>query len=144
MTLVSAGRVGRAHGRDGSFYVDGAEHPLPADTAVVVGGQERRVLRRAGTDERPLVRLSGIEEREAVVAVSGEPLLVEGELEEGEWLAEALVGRRVEGLGTVQRVLDGPSCSLLELDDGALVPFVSDAIRSVGDVIEVDREFLDL
>jgi 16S rRNA processing protein RimM len=142
LTLVSAGRVGRAHGRDGSFYVDGAEHPLPADTPVTLAGERRRVTRRAGTDERPLVRLSGIEEREAAAAVHGEPLLVDGRLEEGEWLAESLIGREVRGLGRVQRVLDGPSCDLLELDDGTLVPFVDDAIRSVGDVIEVDREFL--
>jgi hypothetical protein len=40
-------------------------------------------------------------------------------------------------------VLDGPSCSVLELTDGVLVPFVSDAIRSVrpGE-IEVNEDFL--
>ena len=144
MTLVSAGRVGRAHGRDGSFYVEGAEHPLPAETPVVVGGREHRVVRRAGSDDRPLVRLSGMEAREDVVAVSGESLLVEDALEPDEWLAADLEGREVSGLGRVRRVLDGPSCSLLELDDGTLVPFVEDAIRSVGEVIEVDLEFLDL
>jgi 16S rRNA processing protein RimM len=144
LTLVSAGRVGRAHGRDGSFYVDGANHPLPLDTAVVVGGDERRVVRRAGTDRRPLVRLSGIEAREDVVAVSGEPLLVDNTLDAGEWLAASLVGREVRDLGRVRRVLDGPSCSLLELEDGTLVPFVSDAVVSVGEVIDVDREFLGL
>jgi 16S rRNA processing protein RimM len=141
---MSAGRVGRAHGRDGSFYVDGADHPLPADTTVTVRGESRRVVRRAGTDERPLLRLSGIEERDAVVALSGEPLLVDDELAEGEWLADSLVGREVVGLGVVRRILDGPSCSLLELGDGTLVPFVSDAILAVGPVIEVDREFLGL
>jgi 16S rRNA processing protein RimM len=144
LTLVSAGRVGRAHGRDGSFYVDGADHPLPLETAVVVGGDERRVVRRAGTDRRPLVRLSGIEAREDVVAVSGEPLLVDDTLDAGEWLAASLVGREVRDLGRVRRVLDGPSCSLLELEDGTLVPFVSDAVVSVGEVIDVDREFLGL
>jgi 16S rRNA processing protein RimM len=144
LTLVSAGRVGRAHGRDGSFYVDGADHPLPLETAVVVGGDERRVVRRAGTDRRPLVRLSGIEAREDVVAVSGEPLLVDNTLDAGEWLAASLVGREVRDLGRVRRVLDGPSCSLLELEDGTLVPFVSDAVVSVGEVIDVDREFLGL
>jgi 16S rRNA processing protein RimM len=144
LTLVSAGRVGRAHGRDGSFYVEGPQHPLPADTAVTLGGEERRVTWRAGTDDRPLVHVSGIEEQAAAAALHGQPLLVEAELEPDEWLATALVGRDVRGLGRVVRVLDGPSCDVLELDDGTLVPFVSDAIRSVGDVIEVDREFLGL
>jgi len=32
LTEVSAGRVGRAHGRDGSFYVEGADHPLAVGT----------------------------------------------------------------------------------------------------------------
>jgi 16S rRNA processing protein RimM len=144
LTLVSAGRVGRAHGLDGSFYVEGAEHPLPTETAVTVGGEERRVLTRAGTDRRPLVRLSGIERREEAAAVKGEPLLVEARLEQEEWLAAALVGREVVGLGRVSRVLEGLSCDVLELEDGSLVPFVSDAIRSVGEVIEVDAEFLGL
>jgi 16S rRNA processing protein RimM len=144
LTLVSAGRVGRAHGRDGSFYVEAAEHPLPAMTAVVVGGEERRVVRRAGTDDRPLIRLSGLDAREDVVAVSGEPLLVHDALESDEWLAQALVGREVRDLGRVARVLEGPSCSLLELEDGTLVPFIADAIVAVDDVIEVNREFLGL
>jgi 16S rRNA processing protein RimM len=136
--------VGRAHGRDGSFYVDGADHPLTSDTEVRLAGRRCRVIRRGGTDERPLVRVSGIEAREAVVAISGEPLLVEDELTDDEWLAADLVGREVRGLGRVRRVLDGPSCDLLELEDGMLLPFVSDAIRSVGEVIEVDTEFLGL
>ena len=136
--------MGRAHGRDGSFYVEGAQHPLEADTPVLLDGEERRVVSRAGTDRRPLVRVSGIEAREAVVAVNGEPLLVEASLEEGEWLAEDLVGREVRGLGRVRRVLDGPSCDLLELEDGTLVPFVSDAIRSMSEEIEVDERFLGL
>jgi 16S rRNA processing protein RimM len=144
LTLVSAGRVGRAHGVDGSFYVEGAEHPLPAETAVELAGRECHVVRRSGTDRRPLVRVSGIESREAAVAVHGESILLAAELDQGEWLATDLVGREVEGLGRVARVLEGPSCDVLELDDGTLVPFIEDAIRSVGEVIEVDREFLAL
>jgi 16S rRNA processing protein RimM len=144
LTLVSAGRVGRAHGVDGSFYVDGAEHPLPVETPVAVAGGEHHVVSRGGTDRRPLVRLSGIDSRDAAVAVHGEPLLVDGELTEDEWLAVDLVGREVRGRGRVSRVLEGPSCDVLELDDGTLVPFVSDAIRSVDEVIEIDEEFLGL
>jgi 16S rRNA processing protein RimM len=142
LTLVSAGVVGRAHGRDGSFYVERPDHELPPGTRVRVAGGEHTVERRAGTGERPLVRLSGVEDPRSL---RGEPLLVEAELEEGEWLARDLVGCRVEGLGTVARVLDGPSCGLLELEDGQLVPLVSAAIESI-DVrsrsIRVDRAFL--
>ena len=141
MTRVSAGHVGRAHGRDGSFYVDGADHPLPEGTQVTVAGRKLLVERRAGTDRRPLVRLAGVADP---APIKGEPLLVEQELAADEWLASDLVGSRVEGLGRVRRVLDGPSCAVLELEDGTLVPFVADAVRSVGDVIAIDREFLGL
>ena len=48
-------------------------------------------------------------------------------------------------MGTVAQVIDGPSCSVLELEDGTLIPLVSDAVRSVdleAGEIEVDRDFL--
>jgi len=128
LTLVTAGRVGRPHGRDGSFYVEDAAEPLEEGAAVMVAGSERRIDRRAGTDHRPLLRLAGVTDPRAL---RGEALLVEVELAEGEWLAADLEGCQVEGAGRVERVLAGPSCDLLELDDGTLVPFISDAIRSV-------------
>ena len=128
MTLVTAGHVGRSHGHDGSFYVDGPQHGLAAGTVLTVAGTEHTVERRAGTDLRPLVRLTGVADPRRL---RGELLLVDGELEQGEWLAADLVGCQVEGAGTVERVLDAPSCSLLELSDGSLVPFISDAIEAV-------------
>jgi 16S rRNA processing protein RimM len=142
LTLVSAGVVGRPHGQDGSFYVERPDHDLAEGTRVLLAGEERTVERRAGTGERPLVRLTEVEDPRSL---RGEALLVEVELEQGEWLAADLVGCRVEGLGTVARVLDGPSCGVLELDDGTLVPFVSDAIESVdvgSRTIRAHHEFL--
>ncbi len=148
---VPVGRVGKAHGRDGSFYVEGASHPLAEGTQVRVAGREARIERRAGTDERPLIRLSGLGEREDAAALRGEALLVasaEAPLEEGEWLAEDLVGCEVPGIGTVRRVVSGPSCDLLEVGpDEVLVPFVSDAVRRVdtdAKVIEADLAFLGI
>jgi 16S rRNA processing protein RimM len=146
LTLVTAGRVGRPHGRDGSFYVDGADHPLEEGTALRLASRALTIERRAGPDERPLLRLSGLGDPDAIAKLRGEPLLVEAELGEGEWLAADLIRCAVPGLGTVRRVLDAPSCDLLELDDGTLVPFVSDAIACVdcgGRRIEVRREFLE-
>ena len=140
MTLVTAGRVGKPHGLDGSFYVDGASHPLPVGTQVTVADRTLEVGRRAGTDERPLVRLSGVEDPRAL---RGELLLVDAELGKDEWLADDLLRCSVPGHGRVVRILDGPSCSVLELEDGLLVPFVSDAIRSVeGGEIVIDEAFL--
>jgi 16S rRNA processing protein RimM len=148
---VAVGRVGRAHGRDGTFYVEQPSHPLEEGTAVTVAGRQSRIERRAGTSERPLVRLSGVEDRDAAGRLQGESLLVsesESPLGEGEWLVDELVGCHVEGLGEVRGVVPAPSCDLLEVgEDGVLVPLVSDAIRRV-DVerreIEVDLAFLGL
>jgi 16S rRNA processing protein RimM len=145
--LVTAGVVGRTHSLDGSFYVERPDHPFDRGAVVRVDGHERAVDRRAGTDDKPLVRLVGIDSREAARALRGELLLVEASLVEGEWLAEDLVGCSVEGLGAVVRVIDAPSCDLLELEGGELVPLISDAVRSVdldARAIEIDRRFLRL
>ena len=137
---MTAGRVGSPHGRDGSFYVEHPRHPLPPDTEVALAGRTHTVERRAGTDERPIVRLAGLADP---ASARGELLLVDVELAEDEWLASDLLACTVPGRGRVVRVLDGPSCSVLELEDGSLVPFVSDAIRSVGEgEILVDEDFL--
>jgi 16S rRNA processing protein RimM len=147
LTLISAGRVGRAHGRDGAFYVERPEELLEPGTEVSVAGASRRVLHVGGTADRALIRLSGIESREAAVELQGETLLVEGTLEPGEFLAAELVGCEVVGLGRVERVLAGPSCDVLELSDGSLVPLVADAVQSVDTGerrIEVDHGFLGL
>jgi 16S rRNA processing protein RimM len=140
LTLVTAGRVGRPHGYDGSFYVEEAKHPLAVGQTVKVGSSAHVVARLAGTAERPLIRLDGVEDARAL---RGEALLIEAQLAEDEWLASDLIGRAVAGHGHVVRVLEGPSCSVLELTDGILVPFVRDAVRSVGaDEIEINEDFL--
>jgi 16S rRNA processing protein RimM len=151
LTQVSAGRVGRPHGLDGSFYVNGPKQPLAEGTVITVAGADRRVERRAGTDERPIVRLEGISDRDGAAALLGEQLLLDLEeepLEEGEYIVSDLVGCTIEGLGVVTGVIPGPSCDVLEVGvDGVLVPLVSDAVKRVdieGRIIEIDRDFLDL
>jgi 16S rRNA processing protein RimM len=151
LTAVTAGRVGRAHGRDGSFYVDEPDGRFAKGTTVAVDGVEREIERRAGTDERPLVRLAGVSDRSAAEALRGLALVVERpevNLEEDEYVVSDLVGCSIDGLGYVERVLAGPSCDVLEVGhDGVLVPLVSDAIRRVDlerRVIEIDRDFLGL
>jgi 16S rRNA processing protein RimM len=142
LTLVTAGRVGKPHGRDGSFYVERPRHELPEGAEVTLAGHAHRIVRRAGTDERPLIRLADLNDPGGA---RGELLLVEDRLGEGEWLASDLVGLSVPGMGKVAQVIDAPSCSVLELEDGTLIPLVSDAVRSVdleAGEIEVDRDFL--
>jgi 16S rRNA processing protein RimM len=148
--------VGRPHGRDGAFWVEGAvaaqgSGPLAPGAPVTVAGRSLRVERRAGGPGRPLVRLSGVADRSAAAALRDERLLVpesRAPLGPDEWLVEDLVGARVEGLGEVRGVLAGASCDLLEVgEEGALVPLVRDAIVRVdlrSRTIEVDRRFLGL
>ena len=153
-----AGRVGRAHGLDGSFYVREASPQLLAlGSEVVIEGRRSRVLRRAGDDRRPIVRLEGYPDRAAAEALNGQQLLVQRteapELGSDEWWAEDLVGCAVSDAGREVGVVVGllalPSCEALEVaqpeGDQLLVPLVSDAVRTV-DVerkqIDVDLRFL--
>lgn len=143
--------MGRPHGRDGSFHVEAPSHPLGEGATLMVAGREATVERRAGTDTSPLVRVSGVADREAAASLRGEALLAsesEAPLADGEWPAADLVGCRIDGLGRVRRVVAMPSCDVLEVgEDGLLIPFTSDAIRSIdpeAKTIEVDRRFLGL
>jgi 16S rRNA processing protein RimM len=158
---LQAGRVGRAHGLDGSFYVTG---PVPRllvlGASVTVGGRRAEIARRSGTDKRPILRLQGVADRESAEALRGMALSVEEarapELGEGEWWAHELEGCEVldgsRPLGTVSRLIELPSCEALEVrrasgGEPLLVPMVRDAIREVDTAarrIEVDGDFLGL
>jgi 16S rRNA processing protein RimM len=155
---LRAGRVGRPHGLDGSFHViEPNASLLGLGGVVVVAGQGRTIVRRAGTDARPVLRVAGCEDRDAAQALSGAELLVARAeappLEPDEWWAEDLEGCRVSDggrdVGTVRRLLALPSCEVLEVarPDGGdlLVPLVTDAVREVDlehRAIDIDLRFL--
>ena len=151
---LRAGRVGRPHGLDGSFYVLEANAPLLSTGAeVVIDGVQATIVRRAGDDRRPIVRLQGHDDRSAADALRGRELMIERteapELEEDEWWAEDLEGCAVHDgdrqVGTVRRLLALPSVEVLEVEraDGQgdlLVPLVGDAVRTV----DVERKQIDI
>jgi 16S rRNA processing protein RimM len=158
---LQAGRVGRAHGLDGSFYVTGAlPRLITLGATVTVDGGSTQIVRRSGTDARPIVRLEGVADRAAAEALRGMALMVAAtgapRLGEGEWWAHELEqcevydGERL--LGRVSRLIELPSCEAIEVHgaearDPLLVPLVRDAIRQVDTAarrIDVDGEFLDL
>jgi 16S rRNA processing protein RimM len=158
---LAAGRVGRAHGLDGSFYVT---RPRPrllvAGGEVTVAGRRLAIVRRAGTEQRPILRLEGVESREQAEALRGEELTVPAArapaLGEGEWWAHELEGCTVHDgertVGTVSAMIELPSCEALEVKrpEGGqplLVPMVRAAVRSVDPAakrVEVDLAFLGL
>lgn len=157
--FLSAGRIGSPHGLDGSFHVTAAKpRLLELGSVVTVGGEPRRIDRRAGHDRRLILRLEGCASREGALELRGRDLLVPRAaapaLEADEWWAEELEGCQVlDGerlVGNVTRLLALPSCEVLEVDRGTdqpalLVPLVGDAVRAV-DVdarrIEIDLGFL--
>ncbi len=158
---LPAGRVGRPHGLDGSFYVTRPRpRLLTLGAAVTVSDRATSIVRRSGTDARPIVRLEGVDGRSAAEQLRGMELAVDGAtapaLEEGEWWAHELEGCAVldgeQLLGTVARLIELPSCEALEVrpvagGDVVLVPMVKDAVRRVSPAerrIDINLEFLGL
>ena len=154
MSQLNAGRVGRPHGLDGSFHVTRPRGVLlTLGGSVRVGDDVHEIGRRAGTEDRPILRLRGIDDRAGIEALREADLLVERAdapaLPEGEYWSEDLEGCTVltpQGvqLGVVRTMRALPSCEVLEVGD-LLVPLVGDAVVSI-DVgerrIVVDPEFL--
>jgi 16S rRNA processing protein RimM len=140
-------KVGKPHGLDGSFHVDA---PLEEGAVVKIGDREFTVAERKGSDARPILRLEGIDDRDAAEELRGETLSATSDqrpaTSEDEWLIDDLIGCEIHGLGKVTGVLEGMSCDVLEVGD-TLIPLVTDAVTRVdveNKVIEVDREFLGL
>lgn len=125
---------------------------------VVIAEEPRRITRRAGQANRPIIAVEGCLDRPAAQALQGQELLARREeapdLPEDEWWVDDLEGCRVRDgervVGKVARLLSLPSVDVLEITRGSdepdlLVPLVDDAVRSV-DVnrreIEIDLHFL--
>jgi 16S rRNA processing protein RimM len=156
---LRAGRVGRPHGLDGSFYVtEPKPQLLQTGRNVTLRGQAVRITGRKGTNDRPILLLEGIDHRSAAQALRGEQLLAARDeappLAEDEWWEDDLEGCTVRSrgrvVGTVRRLVALPSCEALDVErSGALpallVPLVSEAVCGV-DIerreIEIDLDFL--
>jgi 16S rRNA processing protein RimM len=136
--------VGRAHGLDGSVYLDdhGGAVPLDPGTTVAVGGLPARVLTRRGTPERPILRLDLADDRAAAEALRGQEVTVPAdrlpEPAPDEYHHVDLIGCEVVAgnrrLGEVVRVLEYPANDVLEARDGerqTLIPFAADVVLEV-------------
>jgi 16S rRNA processing protein RimM len=125
---------------------------LDGREALLVGGRRLAIERRAGTAERPILRLEGSRTREDAEALRGQELRVPvaeaPPLADGEFWARDLAGCRVTDgereVGVVERMVALPSCEALEVGD-LLIPLVRDAIRSIdlrARRIDVDMGFV--
>jgi 16S rRNA processing protein RimM len=135
--LVTVGRVGRPHGVDGSFFVEGAsdapERFAKGATLLVDGAPAEVVVSKRGAGGRPVIKLDRTVPRGSTLAVRREDL---PEPEDGAYYVFQLVGLRVEeeggrSLGTVIEVENGPANDTLELDSGLLLPLVESCVLDV-------------
>jgi 16S rRNA processing protein RimM len=150
--LVAVGRVGRPHGVDGSFFVDGAseaeERFATGATLYVDGAPAKVVASKRGSGGRRVIGRARAAPRGATLAVPRAELPPP---EEDAYYVFELVGLPVEEeggrrLGTVADVHNGPANDALELDSGVLLPLVEACVREVdleGRRIVVARGFAD-
>jgi len=135
--LVPVGRVGRPHGLDGSFFVEGASEraeTFAAGATLYAAGETATIVSsKRGARGRPVIRLDRPVERGAALAVPRDSLPPLGP---DEYYAYQLVGLEVEEeggriLGRVSDVLDYPANDVLELDSGLSLPLVEACVRQV-------------
>jgi len=134
---VPVGVVGRAHGLDGSFFVEGPserEDVFALRATLYVDGERSEVVSsKRGSHGRPVIRLDRRVERGTLLEVERVWL---PPTDEGEYYAFELVGLRVAEengpeLGTVKVVSPGVANDVLELDSGLLLPMVEDCVLRV-------------
>jgi 16S rRNA processing protein RimM len=136
--LVPIGRVGKPHGIDGSFFVEGPsdrDEAFARGATVWVDGETAEIVgSRRGSGGRPVIRLDRRVARGATLAV---PRATLPELEADAYYHFQLVGLVVEEedggrvLGVVSDVVHYPANDVLELDSGLLLPFVEACVRQV-------------
>jgi 16S rRNA processing protein RimM len=135
--LVPVGRVGRPHGIDGSFFVEGPsdrEGTFATGAVLHVDGVPAKiVVSKRGSGGRPVIRLDRRVDRGATLAIPRADL---PPLEEDEYYSFQLVGLAVEeeggrALGRVRDVLEYPANDVLELDSGQLLPLVEACVREI-------------
>jgi 16S rRNA processing protein RimM len=151
--LVRVGRVGKPHGLDGGFFVDGASERkdvFAEGATLYAGGKPATVVAsRRGSGGRPVIRLDRHVERGSELAVARATL--PSLADEDEFYVFELVGLSVEeeggrSLGRVREVLEYPGNDVLELDSGASLPLVEACVRQVdlaGRRIVVAAGFVD-
>ena len=138
--LVVVGRVGRPHGIDGSFFVEGgsdsAERFKRGATLLVDGVPAEITGSKRGAGGRAVIKLDRPVRRGATLAVRRDEL---PDPEPDAYYVFQLVGLTVEEkggrlLGAVTDVSPGPANDALVLDSGQLLPLVESC------VLEVDLE----
>ena len=149
--LIEVGRVGRPHGRDGSFVVENASQDprrFEVDATLWVGGVEARVVGSKRAGGRPVIALDREVPRGAALEVPATDLPVP---DDDAYYVFQLVGLSVEEeggrpLGRVREVEPGVANDILELDSGLALPLHEACVLEVdveGGRIVVARGFAE-
>jgi 16S rRNA processing protein RimM len=132
--LVQVGRVGRAHGLDGSFVVENAsqnEQLFAVGATLIADGEPVTVAGRKRSGGRLVVRLDRNLPRGTELAVP------RSELPEPDgYYVFQLIGLEVveEGgrrLGSIQDVAPGVANDVLTLDSGLALPMHEECVREI-------------
>jgi 16S rRNA processing protein RimM len=134
--IVCVGRVGRAHGLDGSFVVEDAsdnEALFEPGASLLLGSESATVTARKRSGGRLVLKLDRPAGRGAQLAVPRSQL---PEPEPDSYYVFQLVGLDVveEGgrrLGAVREVAPGVANDVLELDSGLALPMHEECVRDV-------------
>ena len=149
--LVAVGRVGRPHGRDGSFVVENASDDpqrFEVGAALWVGGETASVVASKRAGGRPVIKLDREVTRGETLAVDAAALPPPAA---DAYYVFQLVGLAVEEeggrpLGRVQEVAPGVANDVLELDSGLSLPLHETCVLDVDlgqRTIVVARGFAD-
>ena len=133
---VDVGRVGRPHGRDGSFVVeDASDDPRRFEVGATlwIDGEAARVVTSKRAGGRPVVRLDREVARGQALSISVADLPAP---DDDSYCVFQLVGLAVEEdggrpLGRVRQVEPGVANDVLELDSGLSLPMVGACVREV-------------
>jgi 16S rRNA processing protein RimM len=136
MTRVRIGTVGKPHGLDGAFLVEGASDDArwwTTGARLLADGEPVEVVAHRRASGRPVVKLDREVERGTALEVEREQL---PPTDADEYYAFQLVGLEVveesgRVLGTVKAVEPGVANDVLALGDDVRLPMVEDCIRRV-------------
>jgi 16S rRNA processing protein RimM len=133
---VLIGRVGKPHGLDGSFVVEGASSDprwFKPGSRILIGGVEVEVLARRHARARPVIRIDRSVERGAPIEVPREalPPTAEDEYYDFELIGLEVFEEDGRSLGHVKTIEHGIANDALALESGLLLPLIGACVITI-------------